>query len=68
MNVQQIADYLKLHWITVMALGAAVWNYASPTVTAYVASHPHASFWYGLAGGVVAFYMKSPLPPAAPKP
>jgi hypothetical protein len=68
MNIQQIVDYVKLHWVTVLALGMAVWNYSAPTVHAYVANHPGASFWYGLAAVVVTFYVKSPITPTAPKP
>ena len=68
MNFNQIVAYLKLHWITVLALAGAIWNYAEPTVKAFVSTHPQASFWYGLAAVIVAFYIKSPIPPATPKP
>jgi len=65
MGFTQIVDYLKTHWVSVMALVMVVWNYAAPTVTNYVANHPHLSFWYGLAAVVVAFYIKSPVTPPA---
>ena len=64
MTLNQIIDYLKLHWASVVVLAGVVWNYASPTVTNYVANHPHLSFWYGLAAVIITFYSKSPLPPA----
>jgi hypothetical protein len=51
---------IKKHWLTLFALLVVVWNYAKPTITAYIGVHPKASFWYGLAAVVVAFYLKSP--------
>jgi hypothetical protein len=58
--------YLKAHWVAVVALSMAIWDYAAPTVKQFVATHPHASFWYGLIAVVVAFYLKSPFSPVPP--
>jgi hypothetical protein len=56
--IKQAVAYLKSHWVTVVMLGVAMWNYAEPTVTDYVHNHPKLSFWYGLAAVVVAFYIR----------
>jgi hypothetical protein len=58
--ITMIVTYLKLHWVTVLALLTAAWAYAKPTVIAYVGAHPRASFWYGLVAVVIGFYLKSP--------
>lgn len=58
--INRVIAYIKLHWVTVLALLLAVWAYAEPTVVAYVSAHPALSFWYGLIAVVVGFYIKSP--------
>ena len=54
-----VVAYVKAHWVTIIALAAVIWAYAKPTVIAFVAAHPKTSFWYGLIGVIVSFYMKS---------
>jgi hypothetical protein len=57
--IQKVVAYLKAHWVTILALLTAIWAYAGPTVLDYVHNHPKLSFWYGLVGVIVAFYLKS---------
>jgi hypothetical protein len=60
--LQRILAYVKLHWATVIMLLAAIWTYAKPTVLNFVTNHPQYSFWFGLAGVIITFYWRSPLP------
>jgi hypothetical protein len=56
--LKTVFAYVKAHWVTVLALGTAVWNYVSPTVTSFVTSHPKYAVWVGLAGVIISFYLK----------
>ncbi len=54
-------NFLKAHWVTVLALAMALWAVDKPYVTAYIAHHPLASALYANIAAVVAFYLPSPV-------
>ncbi len=56
--LSKLRTYVMAHWVTILALGGAVWAYAKPTVLNFVHNHPQYSFWTGLVGVVVSFYLK----------
>ena len=65
--LKTIYNYLKTHWVTVVAIGMVLWSVDKPYVTAFVQAHPFASIIYANIAAVVSFYIKSPLFSAAPK-
>ena len=72
-NTTSASDFLKSHWAAIASAGLIVYHYFSPSLTNYLANHPHISFWTFIVAVVIAFYSQSPILPThaarkAPKP
>lgn len=59
--VQAVLKYLKVHWLTVVALGTILYTIDKPYIAAYVQAHPSAAVIYANIAAIVGFYLKSPL-------
>src|ERR1035437_7500816 len=62
-NTTSASDFLKAHWAAIASAGLIVYHYFSPSLTNYLANHPHISFWTFIVAVVVAFYSQSPILP-----
>src|ERR1039458_6338278 len=62
-NTTSASDFLKSHWAAIASAGLIVYHYFSPSLTNYLANHPHISFWTFIVAVVIAFYSQSPILP-----